>query len=57
MKIYSTPELTEFGDIASLTGAIGESAAQDFDSRSHTFETGSFDVCESNDPDDCNRNP
>ncbi len=57
MNAYSTPELTKFGSIASLTAAIGASSQTDFDSRSDTFGQGSFDICESNDPDDCNRGP
>ncbi len=53
MNDYSTPELTKFGSIASLTAAIGSETQRDFDSRTDSFGRGSFDICESDHPTDC----
>lgn len=56
MKAYTSPELTSYGSISSLTAAIGTSPAQDTDERTNTFGTGSFDICDPDQPDsNCNQ--
>jgi len=51
-KAYTSPEFVEFGTVAKLTAAIGASSREDQSDFPQQFppDTGSFDVCNNNDP-------
>jgi hypothetical protein len=52
-KQYSSPEIVEFGTVASLTAAIGSSSRDDQSDFPNEFppDTGSGDVCFNDNPD------
>ena len=51
-KHYDSPELVEFGTVASLTAAIGSASRDDQSDYPQQFPpaTGSFDICNNDDP-------
>lgn len=52
-KHYKSPELVEYGTVADLTAAIGSSSEADQSDYPQQFPpaTGSFDICDNDDPD------
>lgn len=51
-KSYTSPKCIEFGTVVELTAAIGASSREDQSDFPQQFppDTGSFDVCNNNDP-------